>query len=410
MRNQVQAKDIPELKNIAVAFAESGAFPDVKTAAQAFVKIMAGQEYGLGPMAAMQGIYYIKDKPALAAVTIAGCIKKSGVYDFRTHWLTRKPNVGIVRSEDPVNDFVAGCEVEFYQGGSLIGSSTFTDDDVAAASLSSNANYTKYKRNMLFSRALTNGARWYCSDVFSGSVYTPDELNENIEIDALGRPVEATPMSAPNVAIAGGTEPPADARAPLSLKALVAKYEVALPWIPDNKDLKLSDWLEREKIAPGIKTRKDAVTNRQIPPSREELLAAEDALQAIITRDDPTKAEAEPEPAKPVEVDPLEAAAAFEEPAPEAPATVQHASNTEGPFAGTETVPTESQMRRIQAMFSERTQQLAKMFPIAKNAGERRHTFASNALGDTTKGSSKTWNRGDYDEVSKALEKVPVNE
>jgi hypothetical protein len=41
---------------------------------------------------------------------------------------------------------------------------------------------------MLFSRALTNGARWYTPDVFGGPVYTPDELGA--EVDAEGNAVE----------------------------------------------------------------------------------------------------------------------------------------------------------------------------------------------------------------------------
>jgi hypothetical protein len=31
---------------------------------------------------------------------------------------------------------------------------------------------------MLFARALTNGARFYCPDIFGGAVYTPEELGE----------------------------------------------------------------------------------------------------------------------------------------------------------------------------------------------------------------------------------------
>jgi hypothetical protein len=29
---------------------------------------------------------------------------------------------------------------------------------------------------MLYARALSNGAKWYCPDVFGGPIYTPDEL------------------------------------------------------------------------------------------------------------------------------------------------------------------------------------------------------------------------------------------
>ena len=39
---------------VARAFKESGMFPDLQSEAQAVVKIVAGQEVGFGPMAAMQ--------------------------------------------------------------------------------------------------------------------------------------------------------------------------------------------------------------------------------------------------------------------------------------------------------------------------------------------------------------------
>ena len=51
-----------------------------------------------------------------------------------------------------------------------------------AAGLDSNTNWRKYPRNMLFARAISNGARWYCPDLFGGSpVYTPDELGAEVD-------------------------------------------------------------------------------------------------------------------------------------------------------------------------------------------------------------------------------------
>jgi hypothetical protein len=43
---------------------------------------------------------------------------------------------------------------------------------------------------MLYARALSNGAKWYCPDVFGGPIYTPDELGAVVdgETGELGRP------------------------------------------------------------------------------------------------------------------------------------------------------------------------------------------------------------------------------
>jgi hypothetical protein len=46
-------------------------------------------------------------------------------------------------------------------------------------------NWQKYPRNMLFARALTNGARWYCPGVYFGAVYSGDELAEVQEPPAI---------------------------------------------------------------------------------------------------------------------------------------------------------------------------------------------------------------------------------
>ncbi|RDT44717.1 hypothetical protein DXF87_27490, partial [Enterobacter roggenkampii] len=34
----------------------------------------------------------------------------------------------------------------------------------------------KFPKNMLFARAMSNGVKWFTPDVFSGPVYTPEEL------------------------------------------------------------------------------------------------------------------------------------------------------------------------------------------------------------------------------------------
>ena len=49
-----QQLPITEIMSIGKAFAESGMFLDTKSAAQAIVKIQAGQEIGIPPFAAMK--------------------------------------------------------------------------------------------------------------------------------------------------------------------------------------------------------------------------------------------------------------------------------------------------------------------------------------------------------------------
>ena len=166
-----------EIMSIGKAFAESGMFPDVKTAAQAIVKIQAGQEIGIPPFAAMSGIHIIQGKPTIGAGVMASCVKGSNKYDYR-----------VVESTEQV------CSIDFYQGKEKIGNSTFT---IADAKKAGTKNLDKFPKNMLFARAMSNGVKWYTPDVFSGPVYVPEEMTAVITEDTQAEVIEvATPEQA----------------------------------------------------------------------------------------------------------------------------------------------------------------------------------------------------------------------
>lgn len=141
---------------MAKAFAESGMFTDTKSAAQAVVKIQAGQEIGIPPFASMTGIHIIQGKPTIGAGLIASRVKGSGKYDYKVTEQNEKK-----------------CSIDFYQGKEKIGNSTFTIEEAKKAGTK---NLDKFPRNMLFARAISNGVKWYCPDVFAGPVYVPEEM------------------------------------------------------------------------------------------------------------------------------------------------------------------------------------------------------------------------------------------
>ena len=169
---QIQKSTTTEIMSIGKAFAESGMFPDVKTAAQAIVKIQAGQEIGIPPFAAMSGIHIIQGKPTIGAGVMASCVKGSNKYDYR-----------VVESTEQV------CSIDFYQGKEKIGNSTFT---IADAKKAGTKNLDKFPKNMLFARAMSNGVKWYTPDVFSGPVYVPEEMTAPITEDAQAEVVDVT--------------------------------------------------------------------------------------------------------------------------------------------------------------------------------------------------------------------------
>lgn len=155
--------------------AESGFFQDSRSASQAVVKVIAGRELGIGAVASMTGINIIQGRVALSANLIAALVKRSGRYNYR-----------VLEHSDAV------CRIAFFEtaGGKTeqVGVSTFNTADATKAGTK---NMDKFPRNMLFARAMSNGAKWYCADIFGGPVYTPEELGAQVDED--GDVIDVTP-------------------------------------------------------------------------------------------------------------------------------------------------------------------------------------------------------------------------
>ncbi len=158
----IEKLPLSEMMTIAKLFAESGMFTDATSQAKAVVKIMAGAEIGIPAFAAMSGIHIIVGKPTIGAGLIAARVKGSGKYDYKVTEQTEKV-----------------CSIDFYQGKDKIGTSTFTIEDAKKAGTK---NIDKFPKNMLFARAISNGVKWYCPDVFSGPVYVPEEMETTIDV------------------------------------------------------------------------------------------------------------------------------------------------------------------------------------------------------------------------------------
>ena len=164
--------NVGDLRQTAQLLAMSGYFEakgnGEQAVAQLATKILAGREMGFGPYASVNGIHIIQGKPTVSANLMAAAVKASGRYDYR------------VRQMDD-----EAVSIEFFQvaGAKLesLGVSTFTKADATKAGTQ---NLQKFARNMLFARAMSNGVRWYCPDVFmAGSVYTPEEMGATVDMN-----------------------------------------------------------------------------------------------------------------------------------------------------------------------------------------------------------------------------------
>lgn len=173
-------RTMDDAERAAKAMAASGFFPDTRAAAQAVVKVLAGQELGFGPFASMVGVSIIKGRPSIGANLMAAAVKRTGKYNYR---LTHPPT-----DEE--------CEIEFFEAGQSVGKSKFTMQDAEKAGLNGKDNWRQYPKNMLFARAISNGVRFYAPDIFNGAtVYTPDELDA--AVDEEGNAVETVSQDAP---------------------------------------------------------------------------------------------------------------------------------------------------------------------------------------------------------------------
>jgi hypothetical protein len=176
MTNQAIAlRDEMSLNELGNVLVKSGFFADTRDAAQAMVKILAGRELGFGAIASMTGVYIVKGRVSLSANLMAAAVKRTSKYNYRI-----------------VEHTAQACELSFFEGKEEVGRSRFTAEDARKAGTQ---NMDKFPRNMLFARAMSNGAKWYCADVFGGPVYTPDELGEKVDED--GAVIEAVATPAP---------------------------------------------------------------------------------------------------------------------------------------------------------------------------------------------------------------------
>lgn len=193
---------LKDFRLIAEDTVKSRFFKEVQNSHQAIALILAGQELGIGPIQAMSKLYIVSGKVSCEAEVMADLIKRNPKYNYRIKELNNER-----------------CELVFFEDGKPVGNSVFTIQDAGKANLLGKDVWKKYTRNMLFARAISNGARWYCPDCIHGA-YTYEEMG--VEVDSGGKRIEATPEITVEGEIVGDTS-----TKPIredEVKALVKKY------------------------------------------------------------------------------------------------------------------------------------------------------------------------------------------
>lgn len=155
----IELRNLDDAMQLGNVLAQSGFFGDVRDAAQAVVKILAGAEYGLGPIASMRSIHVFDGQTTLHYTLVGAMIKKHPIYDYR-----------VQRSD------ATGAQIEFFEHGQSVGTASFTIEDAKRAGLLGKKNWRSYPEDMCFGRAMTRGARKFCPVVFDGPIYVDDEI------------------------------------------------------------------------------------------------------------------------------------------------------------------------------------------------------------------------------------------
>lgn len=202
---------------------KSGLCPTaLKTPEAVLFVILAGRDLGLSPVASLRNVTVIQGKIEVSADMQLALFARAGG-TFR--WLTMTDTVAELVLTAPWLDAPH--------------TSRFTMDDARRAELAGSANYKKFPKAMLRSRAITQGLKDVGFDSTAG-VYAPGEIGGDHEVVA---PSDAAPDAAPD-ASDGTVAATDDATHPGPTEKQVAFFEKMLRssvWSDADRE----DWNER---------------------------------------------------------------------------------------------------------------------------------------------------------------------
>jgi hypothetical protein len=158
--------EIRRLFRIAEALARSGMFKDVKSAEQAFSKMILGRDLGLTPAQSMQGLYLVDGSIMVAYPMLGQFIRSRPGYDYKV-----------------IEHDTDHCRIEFTRDGESQGISEYTMANARDANLANKHPWKASPRNMLFARAMSNGVKWFIPEVLGGlPVYVEGEIPARAEL------------------------------------------------------------------------------------------------------------------------------------------------------------------------------------------------------------------------------------
>ncbi len=154
------------MKEQATMLVRSGFLPEsVNTPEKAIAIAMKGQEIGMPMMQAYSQIHVIKGKPTLSAEGINSLIRRN-CPGAKLEFLERTEEQCIIKATRPLE-----APAMF----------SFTMADAKRAGITNNPSWTKYPRQMLFARCISEVGRTMFPDCLSGISYVPEELGADVD-------------------------------------------------------------------------------------------------------------------------------------------------------------------------------------------------------------------------------------
>lgn len=228
---------VNDVRELAKAVAESGLFPTAKTHQSAFALMMLCQAEGLHPMQAMRRYHIINGQPSMKAdAMLAEFQLRGGTVEWKQH------------------DELA-CEGIFVAPG-VVGQTTIRwtyEDAVKAGVAKTNANYDKYRRQMLRARVISEGIRMTMPAVVMG-LYTPEEVEDFEKPPAQGRMIDAEIVPPPEPPKEEPKNVPAPPKDPAELARLddlkKARAIVGeLKWEAKTATARIGEWFGKKKTS-----------------------------------------------------------------------------------------------------------------------------------------------------------------
>ena len=178
--NKLMLKNDITLSGLGKTFALSGFFQDARDMNQAVVKILAGHELGIGPVASMRGVYIVEGRVMIGSKILAAIIGAHPRYGY-----------------DVVTYTDAECTLRATLDQEAMGEVTWTIEDAKKKGLTTGKKgplpaWTKFPNRMLFARCISDIANAYFPDVGMGGAYVMEvdqdqdveESRESIEVEA----------------------------------------------------------------------------------------------------------------------------------------------------------------------------------------------------------------------------------